>query len=289
MPPCVTVPSVSTAALFAGIIDDAALFPPARTPMPTAVEDHGRYRTAWYAPLIGPFLCPSSRAEELAAQLAAPLAVRLVVDSGAGGIGPAVDAVAADERLILRGVEIALPPDAPADAARRAISALDAAVGGPDDDEPAYLEPARATGWRDALEVIAESGYRAKLRTGGTTPEAFPSEREVAEFVLACLDLGVSFKCTAGLHRAVRHTAADGSEQHGFLNILVAVAACLDGADTGETAAVLADRDGARLTRALIGLDDARAAGLRRWFTSYGSCSVREPLDDLIALGLLRE
>jgi hypothetical protein len=275
--------------MFAGIIDDAALFPPASTPMPTAVEDHTRHRIAWYAPLVGPFLCPSSRTEELAAQVAVPLAVRLVVDSGTGGIGPAVDAVASDERLILRGVEIALPPDAPADAARRAVSALDAAVGGPDDDEPAYLEPARTVGWRDALAVIAESGYRAKLRTGGTTLEAFPSESEVAEFVLACLDLGVSFKCTAGLHRAVRHTAADGSEQHGFLNILLAVAAGLDGADADETADVLADRDAVQLARALIGLDDARAASLRRWFTSYGSCSVREPLDDLIALGLVRE
>ena len=27
--------------------------------------------------------------------------------------------------------------------------------------------------------------------------------------------------------------------------------------------------------------------GTRRWFTSHGSCSVSEPLDDLIALGLL--
>jgi hypothetical protein len=275
--------------MFAGLIDDAALFPPANTPLPVALADHAQHRAAWYAPLVGPFLCPSSRTDELAAQVAAPLAVRLVMDSGAGGIGPAVDAVASDERLILRGVEIALAPDAPADAARRAVSALDAAVGGPDDDEPAYLEPARAPGWRDALEVIAESGYRAKLRTGGPTPDAFPSEREVAEFVLACLDLGVSFKCTAGLHRAVRHTATDGSEQHGFLNILLTVAAGLDGADADEAAAVLADRDGARLADALVGLDDGRGPGLRRWFTSYGSCSVREPLDDLIALGLVRQ
>ena len=31
--------------------------------------------------------------------------------------------------------------------------------------------------------------------------------------------------------------------------------------------------------------DDAMARA-RRWFTSFGSCSVTEPLDDLIALGL---
>jgi len=28
-------------------------------------------------------------------------------------------------------------------------------------------------------------------------------------------------------------------------------------------------------------------AGAPRWFTSYGSCSVSEPLDELVGLGLL--
>jgi hypothetical protein len=27
--------------------------------------------------------------------------------------------------------------------------------------------------------------------------------------------------------------------------------------------------------------------GARRWFTSFGSCSVTEPLDELVGLGLL--
>ena len=50
------------------------------------------------------------------------------------------------------------------------------------------------------------------------------------------------FKCTAGLHHAVRHRAADtGFEHHGFLNVLLAVAAALTGEDAGEVAAELAD------------------------------------------------
>jgi hypothetical protein len=32
---------------------------------------------------------------------------------------------------------------------------------------------------------------------------------------------------------------------------------------------------------------DEGMAGTRRWFTSFGSCSVAEPLDDLVTLGLL--
>jgi hypothetical protein len=280
---------VSTAALFAELIDDAALFPPGNAPMPVAVDDHRTHRTAWYAPLIGPFLCPASRLDELALQVAAPIGIRVVIDTGAGGIGPAVDAIAADERLLMRGIEIALPPDAPADSARRVVAALDAAVGGPDDDDPAYLEPAQAPGWRSALEVIAEAGYRAKLRTGGPTADAVPSASEVAEFILACLDLGIPFKCTAGLHHAVRHTAADGSEQHGFLNILAAVATCLDGGDAGAVVAVLDDSDGTATADRLRALEDARAGQVRRWFASFGSCSVREPLDGLIALDLIQK
>lgn len=280
---------MSTAVLLDGLIDDAALFPPGNAAMPSAIAEHLRHRAAWYGPLVGPFLCPASRLDELAARVDAPFAVRLVVDTGAGGIGPAVDAVASDDRLVLRGVEIALPPEAPVDGARRVVSALDAALGGPDDDEPAYVEPARGPGWRDALEVVAEAGYRAKLRTGGVPPEAFPGEQDVAAFVLACLDLGIPFKCTAGLHHAVRHTAGDGSEQHGFLNILATVADCLDGADAASAAAVLANRDGQPLASRLRELSDARAGEVRRWFTSYGSCSITEPLADLIALDLVQE
>jgi hypothetical protein len=51
-------------------------------------------------------------------------------------------------------------------------------------------------------------------------------------------------------------------------------------------AALLEERDAARLTGAADGEDLARG---RRWFTSFGSCSVTEPLDDLLALGLLEK
>ena len=41
---------------------------------------------------------------------------------------------------------------------------------------------------------------------------------------------------------------------------------------------------------ALIGLAfDTELSGARRWFTSFGSCSVTEPLDELISTGLLED
>jgi len=57
-----------------------------------------------------------------------------------------------------------------------------------------------------------------------------------------------------------------------------------DGASVDEAVVVLEQRDRGLLVEAARELD---LAGARRWFTSFGSCSVAEPLADLRELGLL--
>ncbi len=66
--------------------------------------------------------------------------------------------------------------------------------------------------------------------------------------------------------------------------MLVATVRAFDGADPDEVAALLDERDPDTVVAAARAEDLARG---RRWFTSFGSCSVRDPLDDLTALGLL--
>ena len=61
---------------------------------------------------------------------------------------------------------------------------------------------------------------------------------------------------------------------------MAATQALWDGGSVDDATDALEQRDGAAL--AATDLSSAR-----RWFTSFGSCSVTEPLDDLIALGLL--
>ena len=109
--------------------------------------------------------------------------------------------------------------------------------------------------------------------------EAFPSAEALAGWIDAALDRETAFKCTAGLHRAVRHTGADGFEHHGFLNILDATGRAFDGASREEVVAVLEDRE--------LRTTPEQVARGRRWFTSFGSCSVAEPLADLRELGLI--
>ncbi|MCK9868662.1 hypothetical protein MRI28_03175 [Nocardiopsis dassonvillei] len=150
-----------------------------------------------------------------------------------------------------------------------------------------FVEVSRQGDVPAELRSLAGTGHSAKFRTGGLTVEAHPAEEELAEFLHAAVELGVPFKCTAGLHHAVRHTTAEGFEQHGFLNVLLATAALLDGASEREAALVLADRDGPRLAALAAKLTDDEARRVRDRFRSFGTCSVTEPLEDLVVLGAL--
>ncbi|PSK97224.1 hypothetical protein CLV30_12323 [Haloactinopolyspora alba] len=274
-------------ALFDHLVDDAAVFPPGNLPLPSAVTAHLGHRRQWYAPFVGPLLCPSSRLAELGELITGTaLDVRVVVDTGTAGVLEAVDTVTGDSRMVLRGVELALRGDPLADTAARAVAAVDAALGGPDDDVPAYVEVPLQPGWERALDVVAEAGHRAKLRTGTPEPGGAPPEADVAAFLTGCLDREVAFKCTAGLHHAVRHTVGDHAE-HGFLNVALAVGDILAGAERETAAATLADGDVARVTGRAAELPTATATSVRRWFRSFGSCSIDDPLGELVRLRLV--
>jgi hypothetical protein len=163
------------------------------------------------------------------------------------------------------------------------LAALDAAL---PDTVTGYVEVPRDERAGAVLDALAGSRYRAKFRTGGVVPQAHPDEAELAGTLTGAVRRGLTFKCTAGLHHAVRHTDGD-LEQHGFLNVLLATEAALRGATDAELAALLAQRDGAVVAAQVAGLSGERLAAARASFTSFGTCSVADPRDDLILLGLL--
>lgn len=275
-----------SAELYRGLFDDAALFPPGNAPMGGALPAHRAHRAGQRAEYVGPFLVSDARVGELRAVLAreepghGPLAVVVTVPGGAEGVGPAVAAATADPALRLAGVEAAAAPGTAAEVAARLDEHLPEGAEG-------FVEVSRQGDVPAELRSLAGTGHSAKFRTGGLTVEAHPAEEELAEFLHAAVELGVPFKCTAGLHHAVRHTTAEGFEQHGFLNVLLATAALLDGASEREAALVLADRDGPRLAALAAKLTDDEARRVRDRFRSFGTCSVTEPLEDLVVLGAL--
>jgi hypothetical protein len=277
------------------LLDDASLFPPGNQPMPAAVAAHVSREGAWFADLTGPFVCPETKLVDLGRALTAAnvpwIDLALVVTGGAAAVAAAADAVATDPRLRLRAIEVpAAKETEPAQAITDVAAALDdvplaSAAGYIEYPLRSICDPATAT---PLLELADQRGYRPKLRTGGMTKEAFPSEDLLAGCLAAIAGRRVPFKCTAGLHHAVRCTdEAAGLEQHGFLNVMLAVRAAASGADASELASILAERDPAVIAGAVRALDADAAAEIRWLFTSFGTCSTDEPIAELVGLGLL--
>ena len=275
-------------ALFRHLVDDAAMFPPGDLPLVDAVAAHREHRQSPYADLVGPLICTDDNLMKVAAEAAkreTPLAVAVVITGGAGGIEPVIRYGDRSADVVVKAIEVRLrDEDDLSRNALRVVRVCDDCL----DEENAFVEIGLDGAWERALDVVADAGYAAKLRTGGLDPTLFPTSDQVAAFITACLDREVAFKCTAGLHNALRHTAEDtGFEHHGFLNVLLATRASLDGAARDELVAVLENRGGESLAASAAALTEEQAAGARRWFTSFGSCSIDEPRHDLTALNLL--
>jgi hypothetical protein len=236
------------------LIDHAALFPPASMSLDDALAEDREARASPHAELLGRFVVPAARLGELPPDHP-PLSV--ILESAADA-----ELVAQADRV--EAVELALsaprPESAEIVAAYRALRPLGVET---------YFELVLDESWRDSVPwvigAVATVSGRVKLRCGGAT---IPTIDQVALVITWCREEGVSLKATAGLHHAVRR-----GDEHGFLNLLAAATAPGD-----RVRAVLAEEDAGAL--------ELEAAG-RRTFTSFGSCSWREPIDDLVELGLL--
>jgi hypothetical protein len=260
---------------WAQLVDDAAIFPPGDAPLHEATAAYGARTAEDGAELVGSFVV---RDTDLPRLKEFDGVVSIVVTGGAGQFAGPTEFIRRTN-IAPAGMEIAVRDlDDPAGNVRRVVAATDEL----ETEWPIFVELPQSIpdhGWLAAADVAAEAGLRLKFRTGGLEGSAFPSSEVLAAWINAALDRETQFKCTAGLHRAVRHTGEDGFEHHGFLNVLVATQRAFDGAAADEVVAVLEDRD---LTAGVT-----EVAGGRRWFTSFGSCSVAEPWADLHELGLL--
>ncbi|GAA0487912.1 hypothetical protein [Streptomyces olivaceiscleroticus] len=281
---------MTTSALYGRLVDDAGLFPPEQLDMAAAVARHRADAADGDPVLSHRFLCPAGRLPELSAALAEDDRFRL------GLISPLewqtlVDAhrrISAEGRLRLVALEGPLPagPDL-VTAVRQAADALKNLPYGPPPGFPQHVEIPLTDGWEAALDELVTVGLAAKVRCGGVRAELFPSVAQLAAFVCACVRRGLPFKATAGLHHAVRYRdAVTGFTHHGFLNLLLAVCRAADGAAVDGVEAVLRSTDPVALAAEARAVTPALAARTRTVFTGYGSCSTREPLADLRALGL---
>lgn len=292
-------------ALLEGIIDYAGLFPPAKLDMEPTVGNYARYLAGPDSWMLGRLAVPVARLDEFE-RCAGDLLPR-----GEGvepwritAIGPAAGepGLEADLERIAAFNETHASPAAGLAAINvielraRSAAAIEEALGRIPDDLFPFFELAIDRDPRGALAALSGCDAGAKVRTGGMTPDKYPSPADLARFIAACAAAGLPFKATAALHHPVRHrNDTVGCDEFGFLGVFVA-AALLHNARIGPggVEGVLNERsheafafDGV-LRYGGHELDaDALHDARRRFAISIGSCSFEEPLDHLRALNLL--
>ncbi|WPB89243.1 hypothetical protein [Streptomyces malaysiensis] len=271
--------------LFTALCDDAAVFPPGNMPLAQAVPAHSAHERAAYAGVVGAFVLAArdlGTLGTLTGDLPAgsfPLSLTVPVP----GLADALAAVTAIPAVRLAGLEVTVPDGM---APQEVVPAIQAARNTADGaaEVPVFVELLRDARRESLIDALASTPFRAKLRTGGVRADLYPDERELAEAVVALVRAGVPFKATAGLHHALRNTDPEtGFEQHGFLNLLTAAGAARGGADLEELVGLLAERGPETVAAAVRRLGPEG----RESFRSFGTCSIGEPVDELVDLGLL--
>jgi hypothetical protein len=245
-------------ALLERLIDHAALFPPASMSMEEALAEDRAARLSPYAWMLDRFVCPATRLGELDG-LDAPVSV--VVD------GPLEEPA---EALEVRLTEARPDP--------RELRRLAAELG--QWSSEVYYELRLGESWRDSIPAtvgaIAAVGGRVKLRCGG---EVVPTAEQVALVMVSCHATRVPMKATAGLHHPLRR-----GSQHGFLNFLCAAAH--SGRSAEDVRTILEEESLGALPLSSLTAEEARTTR-STLFKGFGSCSWREPVDDLRALDVL--
>ncbi|MCW4354287.1 hypothetical protein ONR57_13350 [Hoyosella sp. YIM 151337] len=270
-------------ALLQRLCDNAAIFPPGLMPLDQAVPAHAEHERAPYSDMVGAFIVSADVVPELPALLAdrtvtLPLAV--TAPKGPHQLSAVLKQVP-ELPVDVKTIEVAVPG-----AADEFFADLASVLTATDHD--VFVEVPRDDRRQPILEMLARTPYKAKFRTGGVRADMHPDEAELALAITAVVGAGLPFKATAGLHHAVRNTApATGFEQHGFLNVMLAVDAALRGKTVSEVASELALRDEHAIAARITELDDTRVQAIRATFAGFGTCSIAEPLADLIALGLV--
>lgn len=288
------MPPASARALMAGAVDYAGLFPPAQLPLADALAEYRRALAGADAWMLGRFIVP-------AVQL--PALADAVVRDTHDGRGWTVSAIVRehmdeDAAAVQAFNQRAANLHVRVDTIECRPSSSDSITWLAKTFSPAFtvhVEVGVGPTAPDDLRVVARHQLRAKVRTGGLAPDAFPAPASLVAFIESARDVGVPFKATAGLHHAMRgayplsdEIGAQSATMHGFVNLMLATATVGERLATTTAAALLTRTDHSALV-----FDDERvrwgdvelsidAIGRMReaQCVSFGSCSFREPADE---------
>jgi hypothetical protein len=291
--------------LLAGVVDYAGLFPPAALDMAAATQSYAQYLTDPDRRLLGRFVVPVVRLREFDEAAATLLPANEASEPWRLSVLPGPD-LTADIALSLKFNDRHAPGSG---MGRAIIDTMETRVSTvPEIDSACSIMPPEIAPFFEIpltsdpaalVDAVKRGGAFAKARTGGVTPDAFPEAANVARFMIRCRDARVAFKLTAGLHHPLRAeyrlTYADNAPRgtmYGYLNMFVAAALAWDGADENVVGSALQStsvddfhfaEESISFGGHAVSTDTLRDAR-KNFIISFGSCSFREPVDDLAAL-----
>lgn len=297
----------SLRALLTEIIDYAGLFPPASEDMQTAVEHFAEYSDGPRNWLLGRFVVPVSSLPDF--------------DVASGGHLPALEdaipwrltAIAgADLKADLEEIEAFNEAHVDPSRGLAVVDTLEMVIADPSHIEKVldlvpdglqpYFEAPSPRQSADIIQALAGTRGRAKIRTGGITPDSLPSPAMLARFLKKCARGNVPFKATAGLHHPVRgghrltlEPEGPTAVMHGFINIFLAATQLYSEGASEAVAAVLTETDPHAFRFGAEGVGwrghffdlEELEAGRANFAMSFGSCSFMQPIRDLLEIGWL--
>lgn len=284
------------AALLVHVIDYAGLYPPASLDMREAVSNFASYARGAHSWMLGRVVVPAARLEEFRSEVErfeTDLSWKLSVVA-TGNLSSdlkAIEKLREVRNIRIDALEVKISADKDVLAVAEKVP----------EDIVVYFESSSDDA-ENVIKAISKVKRRAKVRTGGVTPDAIPSSQALAEFISSCKGHRVPFKATAGLHHPLRSVHRLTYEpdspvgtMHGFLNVFLAAAFVYDGLEPDKAVELLEERSEASF---LFGDEEVRwqshvlpigkvIKARENLAISFGSCSFEEPVNDLKSLRLL--
>ena len=228
------------------LIDYAGLFPPANLSLDAAIENYAQYINCEDSWMLGPFILPVSKLDELHTYAdlflkKKPLKLSITGRKSESKNQCIVQLKEDFEKIrnfssqyhqwsTVEAFEIPLPPVVPTQVLLEEISTGAEKLGMKVFCEVSLLSNDE---WKEhvsstlnaieAFNSVHNSRLGVKLRTGGVKAEMFPSTEQVAFVIAACRNRDLPIKFTAGLHHPIRMYREEvKTKMHGFLNIFLA-------------------------------------------------------------------
>ena len=292
-------------ALLDGLVDYAGLFPPASEDMRPALESYASYLDSPDSHALGRFIVPLRRLKELEdvggdlfprGTDSEPWKLSVLVADDVHAAGEEMGKfnlrhtqVSKDGHAVIDVVELKASTPAEIESQRAEL---------PRSFTPYFEIPTKGD-VAPLVKALAQVSARAKIRTGGVTPEAFPPADEIIDFITTCRRERVPFKATAGLHHPIRGTyrltyepESPTGKMYGFLNVFLAATLVYAGESEDTALAVLQEEDPSAFSfsdDAIVWRDKRVVAeqvqtSRTDLAISFGSCSFREPVDEIESL-----